>query len=71
MHIRQWIFLGTVCGLLVSLLALGHTQELQCDKNTYMPVVIKESFKTIMKSDVEKKPKLMERQNNLRRSATT
>lgn len=60
---RKWVFLGTVCGLLVSLLALGHTQEYA--KNTYMPVVITESFKTIMERDVADKPKYMKRQKEL------
>lgn len=62
---RKWIFLGLVCGLLVSFLALGHTQEMKYPKHTYMPVVIDESFETIKKRDVENKPKLMERQKNL------
>ncbi len=65
MHIRKWVLLGTVCGLLVSLLALGHTEDFKYAKHTYMPVVIEESFDTIKKKDVENKPKLMERQDKL------
>lgn len=65
MHIRKWVLLGTVIGLLVSLLALGHTEEFKYAKHTYMPVVIEESFETIKKKDVENKPKLMERQDKL------
>ncbi len=62
---RKWVILGLVCGLLVSLLALGHSQEFKYPKHTYMPVVIEKDFQTIMKADVDKKPQFMERQNKL------
>jgi cytochrome c peroxidase len=63
MYKRKWVLLGTVCGVLVSLLALGHTQEYA--KQTYMPVVIKEDFQTTMKKDVADKPKFEKRQKEL------